>query len=65
MARLRIMLMKSQIGYAKDQKQTLRALGLRHLRQAVEHGDSPSLRGMIDKVKHLVVVEELDDLETA
>ncbi len=65
MARLRITWVKSAIGYARDQKRTLRALGLRRLRQVVEHGDSPSLRGMIGKVKHLVTVEEISDLEAA
>ncbi|MFH1485337.1 MAG: 50S ribosomal protein L30 [Chloroflexota bacterium] len=58
MATLRITWTKSAIGYAEDQKRTIRALGLRHLRQTVEHGDSPTLRGMIDKVRHLVEVEE-------
>ena len=58
MAKLRITLVKSSIGYSKDQRRTLEALGLRHLHHSVEHGDSPSIRGMIAKVKHLVEVEE-------
>jgi len=41
-----------------DQKRTIRALGLRRLGHTVEHGDSPSMRGMIFKVQHLVTVEE-------
>lgn len=49
---------KSDIGYAKDQRMTLRALGLHRLHQSVKHEDSPSVRGMIAKVKHLVEVEE-------
>lgn len=58
MAKLRITWVKSAIGYAEDQKRTIRALGFRRLRQSVEHSDSPSLRGMIQKVRHLVKVEE-------
>jgi len=49
---------KSDIGYAKDQRMTLKALGLHRLHQSVKHEDSPSVRGMIAKVKHLVEVEE-------
>jgi large subunit ribosomal protein L30 len=49
---------KSGIGYAGDQRRTLKALGFRRLNQTVTHNDSPSVRGMINKVKHLVKVEE-------
>jgi large subunit ribosomal protein L30 len=49
---------RSQIGYDRRQRATLRGLGLSRLRQAVELQDTPAIRGMIDKVKHLVVVEE-------
>jgi large subunit ribosomal protein L30 len=59
--RLRITWVKSSIGYAKPQKATIRALGLRRLGSSVEKADSPAIRGMIDKVRHLVVVEELKD----
>jgi len=52
---------KSDIGYAKDQRMTLRALGLHRLHQSVKHEDSPSVRGMIAKVKHLVEVEEREE----
>ncbi len=52
--------MKSCIGYAKDQRRTLEALGLRRLHQRVEREDSPSVRGMLLKVKHLVKVEEIE-----
>lgn len=54
---VRITLRKSPIGYSKRQKGTVRALGLRHMHQTVEHVDSPVLRGMIAKVAHLVVVD--------
>ncbi len=56
--KLRITWKKSAIGYAKDQKRTIRALGLRRLGQTVEHGDSRAIRGMIGKVRHLVQVAE-------
>ena len=57
--KLRITWRKSSIGYRRDQKRTIRALGLRRLGHVVEHGDSPTLRGMIHKVRHLVNVEEI------
>ena len=60
MAKLRVTWKKSAIGYREDQKGTIRALGLRRLGQSVEHGDSPQLRGMIHKVRHLVSVEEVE-----
>jgi len=59
MARLRITWKRSAIGHARDQRQTVRALGLNRLNQTVEHEDSPALRGMVNKVKHLVSVEEV------
>ncbi len=58
MARLRITWKKSDIGYAEDQRRTLKALGFRRLNQTIEHDDTPSIRGMIMKVRHLVTVEE-------
>ena len=57
MAKLRVTWNKSGIGYARDQRRTLRALGLHRLRQSVTHNDSASIRGMINKVIHLVKVE--------
>ena len=57
MAKLRITWVKSGIGYSKDQKMTLRALGFRRLNQTVEHSDTPSVQGMISKVSHLVTCE--------
>ena len=58
MTKLRITWKKSGIGYAEDQKRTIRALGLHRLNQTVEHEDSRSIRGMVNKVKHLVEMEE-------
>jgi large subunit ribosomal protein L30 len=59
MTKLRITYRKSAIGYRKDQKGTIRALGFKKLNQVVEHKDSPVIRGMISKVSHLVSVEEV------
>ena len=59
MAVLRVTYRKSAIGYAKDQKATIAALGLKRLNQTVEHQDTPSLRGMVNKVRHLVAVDGL------
>jgi len=58
MSKLRITWVRSSTGRRFDQKRTIEALGLRRLGHTVEHSDSPSLRGMIDKVRHLVSVEE-------
>ena len=58
MAKIKITLEKSGIGYAQRQKLTLRSLGLRRLHQTVVQEDSGSVRGMINKVRHLVRVEE-------
>ncbi len=55
---LRITLVKSPIGYSERQKNTVRALGLRRMNHTVEQQDTPVIRGMIDKVSHLVRVEE-------
>ena len=57
MAKLSVKLVKSGIGYKEDQKRTLKALGLRRMNQTVEHNDSAAVRGMINKVRHLVSVE--------
>jgi len=57
-AKLRITWLKSGIGYNEGQKRTLKALGFRRLNQSVTHSDCNSIRGMINKVKHLVKVEE-------
>jgi len=50
---------KSSIGYSRRQKGTIRALGLRHLGDIVEQPDTPAIRGMVDKVSHLLSVEEI------
>jgi large subunit ribosomal protein L30 len=55
---LRVTLVRSPIGYTKDQKATVRALGLRRLNQTVEHKDNPALRGMLNKIIHLLRIEE-------
>jgi large subunit ribosomal protein L30 len=55
---LRITLVHSAVGYSKEHKATVKALGFKRLHQTVEHVDSPSLRGMIYKVAHLVEVED-------
>ena len=57
MSSLRVTYRKSAIGYASDQKRTLAALGLRRLHQTVEHEATPSIRGMVQKVRHLVSVD--------
>ena len=59
MAELRIVWVKSGIGYNQMQRKTLKALGLRRLNQVVTHRDSASTRGMINRVRHLVTVEEV------
>jgi ribosomal protein L30 len=59
MAKLRITYTKSAIGYSKDQKDTIRSLGLRKLNSIALHDDTPSIRGMAFKVRHLVTVEEV------
>jgi large subunit ribosomal protein L30 len=57
MAKLCVTWVKSSVGYAEDQKRTIKALGLHRLNQSVTHDDSGSIRGMINKVRHLVMVE--------
>ena len=59
MAKIRVTLVKSGIGYAADQKKTLKSLGLKKLNQSIVHQDCGPLRGMILKVRHLVKVEEV------
>jgi large subunit ribosomal protein L30 len=56
--RIRVKQVRSEIGYDRRQRATLRGLGLRRLNHVVELADTPAVRGMIDKVTHLVVVEE-------
>jgi len=59
MTKLRITYTKSAIGYSQDQKDTVRSLGLRKLNSTALHDDTPSIRGMAFKVRHLVKVEEM------
>ena len=61
MVKLNIKQVKSGIGYGEDQKRTLKALGLRRMNQVVSHEDSAAIRGMVNKVRHLVKVEEKAD----
>jgi len=56
-AKLAIKQVKSSIGYSIDQKETLKALGLRRMNHRVVHDDNATVRGMINKVRHLVTVE--------
>jgi large subunit ribosomal protein L30 len=57
MSRIRVTYRKSAIGYRVDQKATIQALGLKKLNHTVEHDDSPAIRGMVFKVRHLVSVD--------
>lgn len=57
--RVRIRQVKSASGHRFDQGATVRALGIRRLHEPVEHDDTPQIRGMIFKVRHLVEVDEL------
>ena len=61
MAKLRITWKKSWIGYEKNQRDTIRSLGLRRLHHTVERPDNPVIRGMVNTVRHLVVVEQVSD----
>ena len=59
MARIKITQVKSSIGATHHQKAILASLGLRKLQQTVEHDDSPVIMGMVNKMKHLITVEEV------
>ncbi len=63
--RIRITYQKSAIGQNKRQLGTLKALGLRKLNQTVEHDDNAVIRGMVNKVSHLVTVEEVKQDENS
>ncbi|MBE9576474.1 MULTISPECIES: 50S ribosomal protein L30 [Flavobacterium] len=58
MAKLKVKQVRSKINCPLDQKRTLEALGLRKMGQVVEHDANPAILGMVNKVKHLVSVEE-------
>ena len=55
---VRVTWVRSDIGYPKDQRTTIRAIGFKRLNQTLELPDSPQLRGQIFKVKHMLKVEE-------
>lgn len=65
MSELRVTLVKSAIGYPKDQKDTAGYLGLRRLHKTVILPDNPTMRGMIRKIRHLVTVEPVETGEVA
>ncbi|ERJ70521.1 50S ribosomal protein L30 [Porphyromonas sp. oral taxon 278] len=58
MSTIKIQQVRSKIKSPKTQKLTLQALGLKKLNQIVEHNDNPQIRGMVEKVKHLVRIVE-------
>ncbi len=60
MARLKITQTKSEIGGKQNQRETLRTLGLKGIRDTVVREDRPEVRGMVRTVRHLVIVEEVD-----
>jgi len=59
MAKIKVTLVKSIIGSEKGQKATVEALGIKKLNHSVEHEATPAIMGMVNKVKHLVKVEEI------
>ena len=58
MSRLKITLVRSPIGYPEKQRVTVRTLGLTKLNKSKTHEDTPQIRGMINKVAHLLKVED-------
>jgi large subunit ribosomal protein L30 len=56
-ATVKVTLMKSTVGFNRNQREVVRSLGLRRIRHSVELKDTPAARGMIHKVRHLVTVE--------
>jgi large subunit ribosomal protein L30 len=58
--KLRVRQIKSASGHPEDQKATVLALGIRRLQRPVIHDDTPQIRGMVFKVRHLVKVEEVE-----
>ncbi|HGY54415.1 MAG TPA: 50S ribosomal protein L30 [Caldithrix abyssi] len=56
---IKITQMRSVIGFSKDQKRTIEALGLRRIRHSKVHKATPQIMGMVNKVKHLVKVEDI------
>ncbi|RBP62393.1 LSU ribosomal protein L30P [Brevibacterium sanguinis] len=60
MAKLKVTQRKSEIGGKQNQRDSLRSLGLKRINDVVVHEDRPEIRGMINVVRHLVTVEEVD-----
>lgn len=60
-SKISIRQVKSGVGMERRQRQTLRALGLKHHQDRVVQPDNPAIRGMVRAVRHLVEVEEVDD----
>ena len=58
MAKIKVKQVRSRIGRPKDQKRTLDALGLRKMNAVVEHEATPQILGMVNKIKHLIIVVE-------
>lgn len=58
--KLKVTQIKSASGHPQDQGATVRALGIRRMHHTVEHNDTPQIRGMVFKVRHLVKVEEIN-----
>jgi large subunit ribosomal protein L30 len=61
MTKIRVTYVKSSIGYRQSQKDTIRSLGLRRLNHSVVVDDNPSMRGMVETVKHLLRVEPAEE----
>ena len=61
MAQLKITWTKSYIGKPQNQRRVIHSLGLKRLHHTVIHYDSPTIRGMVDKVQHLLKVEQVQD----
>lgn len=61
---LKITLVRSPIGYRRDQRATAEALGLRRLHQSVTHEATPAIEGMVHKIRHLVTVEQVEGVKS-
>ncbi|HHU46499.1 MAG TPA: 50S ribosomal protein L30 [Bacteroidales bacterium] len=59
MKKIKVTQVRSKIGRPEDQKRSLEALGLRKMHQTVEHNATPQILGIVEKIKHLVKVEEI------
>jgi large subunit ribosomal protein L30 len=64
MSQLKVTQVKSTIGCVRNHKRTVRALGLKRLRDSRVHEDTPQMRGMVHKVRHLVRVEEVQEVDS-